>query len=126
MKFQRSTYQRSEDDLRSEFYHRARLAGLELYLEVPLPSTIHRSGQMRADAVVVGDDNEIVCCVEFKAEGRQAMEDSRQKNAYRGLEYQYGVPTLWVTQFAQIDPAIVRIQQLSAALTRALRRRMTG
>ena len=116
MRFQRATYRRSESDLTAEFYFRARMAGLEVFLEVPLPSTIHRSGEMRADAVVVGADDEIVCCVEFKAEGHEPQPGTRQRNAYRGLEYHHGVPTLWVNKVALIDSVIADIQRIAAQL----------
>lgn len=125
MKFQRATYVRSEADLAAEFYFRARMAGLEVFLEVPLPSIIHRSGEMRADAVVVGPGDEVICCVEFKAEGRDLILGTRQRNAYKGLEYHHGVPTYWINTVAIMDSVIFDIQQLQQGLP-PRRRRAAG
>lgn len=105
MKFQRATYVRREADLVGEFYHHARLAGLEVYLEVKLPSTVHRSGEMRVDAVVVNGDD-VFCCVEVKRDGRQLTADTRQDRAYRYLECDHRVQTVWINNFAGI-PAVV-------------------
>lgn len=110
MKFQREKYRGSEADLVGEFYHRARLAGLEVYLEVCLPSHIHRSGQMRVDAVVVSGD-EIVCCVEVKREGRQIfLSGTRQSNAYERLETTHRVPTIWINSKDRLDAVIEDIR----------------
>lgn len=111
MKFQRDSYRGTEADLVGEFYYRARVAGLEVYLEVYLPSTLHRSGQMRVDAVVV-DGERIVCCVEFKAEGRVPEPGSRQYHAYRSLEFHHGVPTIWINTKAGLDSVIADIRNL--------------
>lgn len=109
MKFQRDKYRCSEADLVGEFYYRARCAGLEVYLEVRLPSSIHRSGEMRVDAVVV-DGDEIVCCVEVKREGRQITNGTRQDYAYRSLELNHGVRTVWINSVTGLDIVIADIR----------------
>jgi hypothetical protein len=111
VKFQRDKYRCSEADLVGEFYHRAKLAGLDVYLEVKLPSSIHRSGEMRVDAVVV-DGDEIVCCVEVKREGRQISGGTRQDQAYRSLELNHRVPTIWINSASGLDSVIADIRSL--------------
>lgn len=111
MKFQRNTYLRTEADLVAEFFHQARLAGLEVYLEVYLPSTMHRSGQMRVDAIVVSGD-EVICCVEAKAHDRPMTFGTRQDNAYRSLEYNHRIQTIWINNFAGIPAVVASIAQL--------------
>lgn len=111
MKFQRAEYRCTEADLVGEFYHRARLAGLEVYLEVKLPSRIHRSGEMRVDAVIVDGEN-IVCCVEVKREGRQLTSGTRQDQAYRSLELNHRVSTIWINSVNGLDAVIADIKGL--------------
>lgn len=111
MKFQRDKYQCTEADLVGEFYHRARLAGLDVYLEVRLPSTIHRSGEMRVDAVVV-DRDDIVCCVEVKRKGRAIVGGTRQDQAYRSLEFNHRIPTIWINSDDSLDAVIADIKGL--------------
>ena len=110
MKFQRDKYRSTEADLVGEFYYRARLAGLEVYLEVKLPSTIHRSGEMRVDAVVV-DGDEIVCCVEVKRHGRLVTSGTRQMNAYVSLERNHRVPTIWINSLDGIGAVVDDIRR---------------
>jgi hypothetical protein len=111
MKFQRDKYRCTEADLVGEFYHRARLAGLEVYLEVKLPSDAHRCGEMRADAVVVNGD-EVVCCVEVKRDGKALPAMSRQSRAYAYLERDHRVPTIWINSVGGIDAVLVDIRSL--------------
>lgn len=111
MKFLRDTYRGSEADLVGEFYFRARVAGLEVFLEVCLPSVQHRSGQMRVDAVVVSGD-EIVCCVEGKREGREIIVDGRQMRAYKDLEYKHRIPTVWINSMRGIPEVVEDIKWL--------------
>ena len=111
MKFRREVYRTTEADLVGEFYYRARLAGLEVYLEVKLPSPAHRCGEMRVDAVVVEDD-EIICCIEIKREGKAPPSMSRQSRGYAYLERDYRVPTIWLNTAAGIDAVIADIRRL--------------
>ena len=113
MKFQRGTYLGTEADLVGEFYFQARNAGLEVYLEVKLPSTIHRSGEMRVDAVVVAED-EIVCCIEGKRQGRGVTPGTRQDQAYRSLEYNHRIRTVWINDRAGIPAVVESILSLIA------------
>lgn len=111
MKFARATYCRSEADLIGEFYFQARQAGLEVFLEVYLPSSIHRSGQFRVDAVVVqGED--IVCCVEGKRQFRTVNGDGRQVRAYSVLEREHRVPTVWINDIAGVPDVVRSIREL--------------
>lgn len=112
MKFQRSIYRGSEADLVGEFYYQARSAGLEVYLEVYIPSEIHRSGQMRVDAIVVKGD-EVVCCVEGKRQGRQFTAGTRQHYAYTALEQDHGVPTIWLNDVKAIPSVVISIAALA-------------
>ncbi len=109
MIFERHEYVPSEADLLAEFYHRARLAGLEVYLEYKLPSSLHRSGEMRVDAVVV-HGNQIICCVAVKREGRSIAQGSRQDRAYRSLEWNYGLRTVWINSKSGLDDVISDIK----------------
>jgi hypothetical protein len=111
MKFQRDKYQSTEADLLGEFYWQARNAGLVVYLEVYMPSTAHRSGEMRVDAVVV-DDDEIICCVEVKRQGRVIPAESRQSRAYAYLERDHRIQTIWVNDFAGIAEIVSDIRNL--------------
>ena len=111
MKFQREKYRETEADLVGEFYFQARLAGLEVYLEVKLPSTVHRSGEMRVDAVVVNGD-EIICCVELKRTGKKLSAGTRQTQAYRSLEYNHRIQTVWINDRAGIPVIVQSIVEL--------------
>lgn len=108
MKFDRRSHQCREIHVAAEFYHRARLAGLDVHMECRLPSLVHRSGEMRVDAIVV-DGDDIVCCVEVKREGRIAL-GGRQANAYWNLERDYGIPTVWINSVSGLDKAIADIR----------------
>lgn len=111
MKFDRSIYVRSEADMLGEFYHQAKIAGLEVYLEVYMPSMEHRSGEMRVDAIVV-DGDEIVCCVEVKRPGRIIRTDGRQTRAYTKLERDHRIQTIWINDFAGIPAVVASIRRL--------------
>lgn len=108
MKFDRHRYRGNEADLVGEFYYRARCAGLEVFLEVLLPSEVHRSGEMRVDAVIV-DGNDIVCCIEGKRPGRAIGTRGRQSKAYALLERDHGVQTIWINAVEGIDDVIADI-----------------
>lgn len=111
MRFQRDIYRGSEADLLGEFYYQARLAGLDVFLEVYLPSEIHRSGQMRVDAVVV-DGDQIVCCVEAKREGREITTGTRQMRAYTWLERTHRIPTIWINGVSGLASVVADIKGL--------------
>ncbi|KKK50023.1 hypothetical protein LCGC14_3129170 [marine sediment metagenome] len=80
-------YKETEADVAAEFYHRCKGLGLVAKMEVKLPSDVHRSGFMRADALVF-QIGKVVCAVEFKGCRRSKMPlnpKSRQYRAYAGL-----------------------------------------
>ena len=103
----------TEADVSSEFYHQCRLRDIELKMEVQIPSKVHRSGQMRADAVVVFDETPI-CCVEFKGPRCQKVKkeglsvDSRQYRAYVGT----GVPFFVCCGLDEIGETIENVEEL--------------
>ena len=105
-----SPHRLSEADLVAEFYHRARLRNIKVPLEVPLPSDLHPRGEMRADAVILDDQEEMVCCIEAKREGREVNYQSRQALAYEEFERQFDVPTTYLTEFEAIDETIEWIE----------------
>lgn len=76
----------TEADVAAKFYHRCQGFGLTAKMEVKLPSTVHRSGFMRADAVIF-QLGEVVCAVEFKGFRKDRLNpESRQYKAYAGLD----------------------------------------
>jgi hypothetical protein len=91
----------SEADLVGELYHQCVLEGLWIKLEVPLPSKIHRSKTMRADAVLLWHFK-VIAIVEVKSPGSITSGDTRQKRAYREIEREYGIPVFWLNDFEQI------------------------
>ena len=79
---------RSEADIAAEFSHRMKSDGrLNISMEVRLPSSRHRSGSFRVDAIVSHKSGEIVCAVEFKRPGKSVGNSTRQRLAYADLPY---------------------------------------
>lgn len=105
--------QLTEADLLAEFYHRCRLVGIDLRMEIFVPSTLHRSKKMRADAAVLSG-NEIIAFVEGKTPGALVGGNTRQKHAYQAFETYHGVPTFWLNSFSQINPLINRLLEMTA------------
>jgi len=82
-------FKETEADVAAEFYHCIQEYGLQVKMEASLPSDVHRSGFMRADAVIF-DRGEIVCAVEFKAYRKLASKpESRQYRAYAGQDFPF-------------------------------------
>ena len=81
----------SEADLVAEFYHQCRLRNWHCYLEVRLTSFVHRSGCMRADAVIKKWPSESpVCAVEFKTQNTAVPgKFTRQHLAYSMLPFPF-------------------------------------
>ena len=85
----------TEADVAAEFYHQCQKLGLIVKMEVKLPSRVHRSGFMRADAVVFQQTDkfqtvEVVCAVEFKGHRKIGLNpESRQYKAYMGLGFPF-------------------------------------
>lgn len=104
----------TEASLLAELYHRGRLKGLDMHLEVFVPSIVHRSRKMRADVVVVKKGN-IVACVEGKTPRGKIGRDTRQTRAYENLKIHHGIPTFWINSFAQIDSLVAQLVDLVAA-----------
>ena len=72
----------TEADVAAEFYYQCRRLGLLIKMEVKLPSKVHRSGFMRADALIF-QLGTIVCAVEFKGHRKTRLNpESRQYKAY--------------------------------------------
>lgn len=105
----------TEADLLAELYHRGRLAGLMLKMEVIVPSVIHRSKRMRVDAALIHDGC-IVALIEGKTPGAKIGGNTRQKHAYNALLTYHGIPTFWINSFAQIDPLLEKLQALTQAV----------
>lgn len=104
----------SEADLLAEFYHRCKLVGIKVRLEVFLPSTLHRSKRMRADvAVFRGSGDEIVACVEGKTPGAKVGGNTRQKHAYEALRTYHGVHVFWINGFEQLDDLVGKVGELA-------------
>ena len=75
----------TEADVAAEFYHKCQNLGLIVKMEVKLPSTVHRSKAMRADAVIF-QLGKAICAVEFKCRRTIPLNlKSRQAMAYAGL-----------------------------------------
>lgn len=102
---------RSEQTLMAELYFYAKLAGIQLALEVCVESSVHRSKQMRVDAaVIVGD--KIVCVIECKQHGKRLAEGGRQFEAYASLTRNHGIPVIWVNDYGDIDPVVSQIRDM--------------
>ena len=92
----------TEADVAAEFYYRCQELGLIVKMEVSLPSKVHRSGAMRADAVVF-QLGKVVCAVEFKGHRKIGLNpNSRQYKAYVGL----GIPFFLCCGVDQIDDTV--------------------
>ena len=75
----------TEADVAAEFYHKCQNLGLTVKMEVKLPSDVHRSKTMRADAVIF-QLGKAVCAIEFKNRRTIPLNPkSRQAMAYAGL-----------------------------------------
>lgn len=81
----------TEADVAAEFAHQIKSDGrLRVHMEVLAPSSIHRSGTFRIDAVITDLSDSVICAVEFKAGWRlPPPESGRQKQAYRGLGFPF-------------------------------------
>lgn len=96
------TNHRSEADIQAEFYHQARLIGLECRLEVRLPCKLadYRSSQMRVDIVTIDADRTITALIEVKREGKVAGATWRQTRGYMAMSKAIGVPFYQLNEFA--------------------------
>jgi hypothetical protein len=61
----------NEANVAAEFYHQCKVKGLQVVLEVIMPSAHHRSRQFKVDCMVVNDDGFPFCAVEFKQAGKE-------------------------------------------------------
>ena len=102
----------TEADVAAEFYHRCQKLGLIVKMEVKLPSKVHRSGTMRADAIVF-QLGKVVCSVEFKNRRTVPLNpSSRQAKAYAGL----GIPFFLCLGMDEIDETIDNVVALADKL----------
>ena len=102
----------TEADVAAEFYYQCRRLGLLVKMEVKLPSKVHRSGFMRADALIF-QLGTIVCAVEFKGHRKTRLNPkSRQYKAYSGLE----VPFFLCCGLSEIDETIDNVIALADKL----------
>lgn len=95
----------NEASLMAELFHAAKVASVDLFLEVKIPSGYHTSGLMRVDGAAVLND-EVYCLVEAKRPGKALIEHGRQWSAYKDALDRYGVPTYWINAHAQIGVII--------------------
>ena len=102
----------TEADVAAEFYHQCQKLGLTAKMEVTLPSKVHRSGFMRADALVFQLSN-LVCAVEFKGHRKTGLNpESRQYKAYMGL----GIPFFLCCGLSSIEETINDVVALADKL----------
>jgi hypothetical protein len=93
----------TEADLLCELYHQAKTAGMRIRMETRVPSAVHRSGYLRADAAIMLN-NAPVILIEAKTPGSQLPKpESRQHRAYAST----GLPVFYLNDFAQI-PRVVQ------------------
>ena len=99
----------TEADVSAEFYHQCQRYGFVVKMEVRLPSKVHRSGTMRADALVF-QFGEIVCAVEFKGFRKNGLNpNSRQFKAYSGL----GIPFFLCCGSGEIEGTLDEVVALA-------------
>ena len=99
----------TEADVAAEFYHQCQKLGLVVKMEVKLPSKVHRSGTMRADALIF-QLGEVVCAVEFKGFRKSGLDPySRQFRAYSGL----GIPFFLCCGSGEIESTLDEVVALA-------------
>ena len=105
-------FKKTESDIAVDFCHRCDEVGFQVRLEVKLPSKVHRSGEMRADALIF-DLGEAICAVEFKSNRKHAPKpSSRQHQAYCGI----GMPFFYCCGENEIEDTIENICALAEKL----------
>jgi hypothetical protein len=106
---------KSEATLMAEMFCAAKAAGVHMELEVHVPSSLHRSGSMRADGGVIVN-NRLVALVEAKRPGKGCSVGGRQHEAYAEIEDIYGIKTHWVNAPEQIPGIVNELVQLRETL----------
>lgn len=99
----------TEADLLARFYRQAANRGLDIRMEVILPSALHRSGRMRVDAALVKGQM-ILALIEGKTPGAKIGGNTRQKFAYEKFKVRHGVPTFWINSENAISGLIDSLQ----------------
>ena len=84
----------SEADLQAEFYSIIKRIGLGCYLEVKLPSSLHRSGYMRVDVAVT------------------VRKFWRQSRAYAEISAKERIPVFHLTHYEQLHRLARKIEKL--------------